>query len=202
MSNIGFIDLRDRFQAGIEEIRHKWGWYLALGVVLIALGVAAVSYAFYTTVASVFLLGWILLASGITLSIMSFLTGRWSGFLLSLATGILSIITGVLLLRAPLSSAAVLTLLIASFLLVGGIFRIISAAVMRFPNWGWAVLSGITALFLGGVLYAGWPTISLWFLGFYVGIDLMVHGFSWSMFALSIRNLPRISEREREHPAA
>ena len=200
MSNIGFINLRDRFHTGIEDIKHKWGWYLALGVVLIALGVAAVSYAFYTTVASVFFLGWILLASGITLSIMSFLTGKWSGFLLSLATGVLSVITGVLLLRAPLSGAAVLTLLIASFLLVGGIFRIISAAVMRFPNWGWSVLSGITALFLGGVLYAGWPAISLWFLGFYVGIDLMVHGFSWSMFALSIRNLPRISERER--PAA
>jgi uncharacterized membrane protein HdeD (DUF308 family) len=144
--------------------------------------------------------GWVLLVAGVTMGFMSFLTGKWSGFLLALAAGILSTITGVMLLRAPLSGAATLTLVIAVFLEVAGIFRAISSLVMQFPNWGWSLLSGIVAIILGGALLASWPQISLWFLGFYVGIDLIVHGFAWSMFALSVRSLTRELQVERKAP--
>src|SRR5512144_2201653 len=100
MSNVGFYDVRSRFQAGIEELGQRWGWYFALGTVLIALGAIATSFAFATTVASVVVFGWILLFAGVALGILSFMTGRWSGFLLSAAAGVLSVITGIMLLRA------------------------------------------------------------------------------------------------------
>jgi uncharacterized membrane protein HdeD (DUF308 family) len=94
-------------------------------------------------------------------------------------------------------------LVIALFLLVSGSFRAMVFAVMRFPNWDWSTLSGIVAVLLGGMLFAGWPEVSLWFLGFYVGIDLAVHGFAWCMFATSLRSLARsIAPEERRHPAA
>src|SRR5581483_4317504 len=134
--------------------------------------------------ASMFVLGGILVGAGVVMAVLSFMSAKWSGFLLSLGMGILSIIVGATLYREPLAGAATLTLAIATLLLVGGIFRTISAAVMRFPNWGYATFSGIVSILLGLSLFAGWPVISLWFLGFYVGIDLVVHGFSWCMFAL------------------
>jgi len=203
MRNVGFFDIRDRFRTGIAEMSHRWGWYLLLGIVLIVIGLFAASYAYYATLASVIVLGWILLFEGVTMGVLSFTIGRWSGFLMSMATGILSIITGLMLLRSPLAGATVLTLLIASFLLVTGIFRAISSIVMQFPNWGWSLFSGIVAILLGLSLAAGWPTISLWFLGFFVGIDLIVDGFSWVMFALSVRGLRRLGVREeRERPRA
>lgn len=203
MSNVGFYDIRDRFRAGISEMSHRWGWYLALGVLLIIGGAFAATYAYTATVASVLVLGWILLFEGIVMGVLSFTTGHWSGFLLSLATGALAIITGVMLLRYPLTGAAILTLFIASFLLVSGIFRTVSSIVMRYPNWGWSTFGGIVAILLGLSLAAGWPVTALWFLGFFVGIDLIIHGFAWCMFALNVRNLGRGIERiERPRRAA
>src|SRR5262245_52330102 len=135
--------LRNRFRAGIEELGHRWGWHLLLGTIIIALGVIVAAYAYYSTVVSVIMFGWVMIFAGITLGILSFTQGEWSGFLLSMFAGILSVITGVMLLRAPLSGAAALTLVIASFLLVSGIFRMTSSLAMQFPNWGWTFGSGI-----------------------------------------------------------
>lgn len=200
---VGFFDIRTPLDAVIEELGRMWGWYLALGVGLIALGVGAATFALYTTVASVVVFGWVLLFAGIALGVFSFLIGRWSGFLLSLATAILSVVTGLTMLRAPVSGAAALTLVIASFLLVSGMFRAIGSAAMRFPNWGWSAASGIVGVLLGAILFAEWPQISLWFLGFYVGIDLIMHGVAWCMFATSVRNIARtFAPQERKHPAA
>src|SRR5215471_1530184 len=126
MRNAASFDIRSRFQAGIEELGHRWGGYFALGALLIVLGIFASSYAYYTTVASVMVFGWVLVLAGVTLSVMSVMSGKWSGFLLALAAGILSLITGIMVLRAPLSGAATLTLLIAMFLGVDGIFRVVS----------------------------------------------------------------------------
>jgi uncharacterized membrane protein HdeD (DUF308 family) len=176
-----------------------------LGTILIALGVIVAAYAYYATIASVIMFGWVLIFAGITLGILSFTTGEWSGFLLSMAGGILSAITGVMLLRAPLSGAAALTLVIAAFLLASGLFRTFSSLALQFPNWGWALASGIVSIVLGGLLLANWPGVGLWFLGFYLGIDLIVHGMAWSMFAFSERHavseVRRVDEG-RQRPAA
>jgi len=196
------LNIRGRFHAGLEELGHRWGWYLALGIALIVLGLIAVSDAYIATVASVFVFGWILIAGGVLLGFMSFLTGKWSGFLLALAAGILSFITGVMLLRAPLAGAATLTLLILSFFIVEGIYRTIASIALRFPNWGWSLASGIVSIVLGGILLAGWPQISFWFVGLLVGIDLIVHGFSWCMFAMSVHDVARVVRERRERPAA
>src|SRR5215467_1150989 len=202
MESTGF-NIRDRFHAGLEEVSHRWGWYLALGIALIILGAIAVSDAYIATVASVFVFGWILIAGGVLLGFMSFLTGKWSGFLLALAAGILVFITGVMMLRAPLAGAATLTLLILAFFIVEGIYRAIASIALRFPNWGWSLASGIVSIVLGGILLAGWPQISFWFVGLLVGIDLIVHGFSWCMFAMRVHDLARVVRGERrERPAA
>src|SRR6266850_247862 len=190
MRNADFFDLaRDRFGSGLAEFGHRWGWYFALGIFLILLGAIAATMAVATTWLSAFVLGSILLVAGAGLILLSFLTGRWSGFLLSLAAGNHSGTTGIMLIRAPLAGAAGLTLLIAAFLMVAGIYRAVSAIVMRFPNWGWSAVSGLVSLALGAILIAGWPASGLWFLGLYIGIDLIVQGFAWVMFALRIRSL-------------
>lgn len=196
------LNMRARFLSGVEELGHSWGWYLAAGIALIILGLIAISDVVVATVLSVIIFGWILLAAGITLIVLSALTGRWSGFLVSLAAGLLSGITGILLLRAPLSGAATLTLVIAAYFAFTGIFRVLSSLVMHFPNWGWSLASGIVSIILAGILFAQWPQISLWFLGFYVGVDLIVHGFSWCMFALSVHNISRGIEPEERMPRA
>src|SRR5439155_22427058 len=121
MSNASFYDLaRDRFRSGLAEIAGKWGWYFALGAFLVILGVIASGMGVVTTMFSVVVLGWILLGAGAGLVILSFLTGRWSGFLLSLAAGVLSIIAGIEMLSYPVSAAVAITMIIGTILVVAG----------------------------------------------------------------------------------
>ena len=44
---------------GVEELRHKWGWFLALGIALIVLGVIALGMISVATLAAVMVLGWL-----------------------------------------------------------------------------------------------------------------------------------------------
>jgi uncharacterized membrane protein HdeD (DUF308 family) len=188
--------MRNHFHSGLEELGARWGWYLAVGIVLVALGASAATFAYATTVASVVVFGWVLLVAGVVLGTLSALISRWSGFLLSALAAILSMVTGVAILRAPLLSAEAISLLVASYLLVSGIFRAVVSGVMRLPNWGWSLLGGIVTAVLGSLLLSGWPASGLWFIGFYVGIDLVSHGLAWCVFALSLRSSPAITSLE------
>ena len=50
---------------GSDELRRYWGWYLALGIVLIVLGTIAIGSTFVMTIASVFFFGWLLIIGGV-----------------------------------------------------------------------------------------------------------------------------------------
>jgi len=201
MSNASFFDAaRNRFRTGLAEIDRKWGWYFALGAFLIVLGIIASGMAVATTLLSVVVLGWILLGAGAGLVVLSFLTGRWSGFLISLAAGILSIIAGLTMLSYPVSGAVAITLMFGTILIAAGIYRSIASIAMRFPNWGWSLLSGLVALALGLMLVRNWQSTSLYFLGLAVGIDLILHGFAWITFSTKVHRLAGevgITESER-----
>jgi uncharacterized membrane protein HdeD (DUF308 family) len=156
-----------------------------------------------TTLLSVTVLGWVLFGSGAGLVLVSFLTARWSGFLLSLAAGVLSIIAGVNILSHPVAGAVALTMILGTILLVAGIFRAVASIAMRFPNWGWALFSGIVTFALGAMLLRNLENLSLWFLGFAVGLDLILHGVSWMTFSLGLNRLAReLRVREADRPAA
>lgn len=204
MNSGGFFELaRNSFRSGLAELSARWGWYLALGIFLTVLGVFAASGAVATTMLSVVLLGWVLLVAGAGLVILSFLTGRWSGFLVSMAAGLLSIAAGIEILSYPVSGASAITMLIGTVLLVAGVFRAVAAVTMRFPQWGWALVSGIVGVVLGGMLLRDWQNTALWFLGFAIGIDLILHGISWMTFSIAIHRLARgLGITEADRPAA
>jgi len=204
MSNASFFDVtRNRFRTAIAEVDRKWGWYLALGAFLIVLGLIASSMALATTMVSVIALGWVMLFAGGAMIVHSFLTGKWSGFLLSLAAGALIGITGIAMLSHPLVSAAAITLVVGTILVGTGIFRSLASIVMQFPNWGWSLLSGIASILLGGMLLSNWETAGLYFLGLYIGVDLIIHGLSWIMFSSRVHSLAReVNIQESERRAA
>jgi uncharacterized membrane protein HdeD (DUF308 family) len=161
---------------GLEQLHRSWGWFVALGLLLILLGVICVLGEVATTVISVLVLGWLLLLSGIVALVHAFQTRTWSGFFLYLLSAVLRGLTGFLLVRYPLAGAFSLTLLLATLFIVGGVFRLVGALSLRFPMWGWTAISGVIALLLGVMLLAQLPASSLWFLGLAVGIDLIFEG--------------------------
>src|SRR5215468_6058387 len=200
MRNENFFSLvRARFQTDLAELDHKRGWFIGLGVFLIVLGFLAAGAAVATTMISVVVLGWILLAGALGLAVLSFLTGRWGGFLLTLAAAALSAIAGITLLENPLIGAAAITLTIATILIAAGIYRSIASGVMRYPNWGWSLANGLITLALGVILLRALPNASLYFLGILIGIDLIFHGISWVTFGFGVHRLaePGIAPEER-----
>lgn len=186
-SNVAFFK---QYFSDLEHLRKQWGWFLLLGIVFIGLGIAAIGASTAVTVASIFFLGILLLAAGIIQFGYAFWTRKWSGFFLTLLTGILYAVTGFLLIANPAAGALSLTLLLAAFYMVSGIFRIIGSISMRFEQWGWSLFSGIVNFVLGLLIWLGWPATGLWVFGLFIGIDLIFYGWFWVLLSLTAKNAP------------
>ena len=109
----------------------------------------------------------------------------WGGFLLELLLAVLYFVAGVIIVSAPAGSALALTLVIAAYLLVGGIFRVVAAFSLRFRGSGWLAFSGVVAFILGLAVWQNWPATGLWFIGLCVGVELIVQGVSWIALGLT-----------------
>jgi uncharacterized membrane protein HdeD (DUF308 family) len=153
----------------------------------------AVSSPWMATEIVVTILGLLLVICGGAQIIGSFWTGKWSGFLLSLLAGVLYVCVGGLMVARPEAASEALTLLIGAFLLVGGIFRAVSAMALKFHHWGWLLLNGVISAILGLMVLSHLPWSGLVVIGLFVGIDMIFNGWAWVMLSLGLRSLPRPS---------
>lgn len=173
----------------VKTFKKNWGWFFALGVLLVILGALAAGASVFTTLLSVVILGALLLVGGIAKIIYAIWLRQWSGFIPTLLVGILYAVVGAYTLYHPAASAIGITLLLAILFLIGGIFRASSALILQFQNWGWVLFSGLISIALGIMILAEWPESGLWVLGLFVGIDLIFAGWTWIFLSLGARNL-------------
>lgn len=176
----------------LQALRGSWGWFLALGIALAALGTFAIGWACVVeiTIAATWLFGFLMLAGGIAEVVGSFTAARWSGTLVHLLIGVLYAVVGIMIIDRPAESALQLTLLISIFLMIGGIYRTVSALSHRFAGWEWVLLNGAVTFLLGLLVYKQLPASGLWFIGLYIGIDMILNGWAWIALALALRSLP------------
>jgi uncharacterized membrane protein HdeD (DUF308 family) len=177
-----------------EGLRPKWGWFLALGIGLILLGTIALVIMPAATIATVMVLGWLMVFSGVFEAIHAFQVRGWRGVLLHLVGGLLGVVLGLLIVTHPVAGALAWTMLFASFFLVVGTFRLVAAIRLQFPYWGWAAFDGAITVLLGILLWADWPWSGLWFLGLSIGISLLLRGWSYVMIAFALRSLRSMTE--------
>ena len=183
--------LRQELRHELNALRGNWSWFVLLGVALVVLGTIALSSVMIASLAAAMAIGVLLLLGGAAEAVGAFWCRCWSGFFLELLSGVLSIVVGLLFLRAPVGALAALTLLIASFLMVGGIFKIVAALSYRFAAWGWSLAGGIIDVILGVMIWQQWPASALWVIGLFVGINLVFRGVDWIALGLALRSLPR-----------
>jgi uncharacterized membrane protein HdeD (DUF308 family) len=175
----------------LNALRGQWFWFVLLGIVLVVLGIIALGSVVIASLAAAVAIGTLLLLGGVAETVGAFWCRGWSGFFLHLLSGVLSIVIGVLFLSRPGAALLALTLLLASFLMVGGIFKIVAALSYRFAAWGWPLLSGIIDLILGVLIWQEWPESALWVIGLFVGINLVFRGINWIGLGLALQALPR-----------
>jgi uncharacterized membrane protein HdeD (DUF308 family) len=182
--------LRALIESDLDADDNSWGWLVALGITLVTLGVVCLAADVIATVVTVVTFGWLLILGATLAFIQAFRVRKWSGFLLYLLSALLRGVTGYLLIRYPLTGEVTLTMILASFFLVGGAFRTLGAAALRFPRRGWAVLSGLVSAALGVLLLVQLPAASLWFLGLAIGIEFIFDGVSVISLGGALRDTP------------
>jgi uncharacterized membrane protein HdeD (DUF308 family) len=169
-----------------QDLVQYWGWFLAFGIGLLALGVAAVARSFTATIASMLFFGWLLVIAAVIEIVQAVIVGHWAGFFHHLLAAILFGVTGLLLVTRPLISAEGLTFAMAIFFLVGGLFELFGSFAVALPGWGWQAVDGIITIILGALVLAQWPASGLWVIGLFIGIDLIFYGLAWIALALGL----------------
>ncbi len=181
-------DIEAKIAETRQLITEKWGWFLALGIALIIVGIAAIAFPFVSTVAAKIVLGWLFLIGGLLLVIHAFSAPGWKGFIWNLLIGILYLIAGGYLAFFPLTGLLTLALVLAILFIVEGIFETIMAFRVRpHEGWVWLLLSGIAAIAVGIIIAMAFPGSAVWALGLLVGINLLFTGWSYVFLALTGR---------------
>ena len=129
--------------SGVAALRAKWGWIVALGTIYVLVGLIALYSVVMATVASVFVVGIMMLIAGVAEVINAFQVKSWGKFFLWILLGLLYILAGLVTFENPLLAAAVLTLVLGAALVASGIMRIILAFNMKEGTpWIAVVFSG------------------------------------------------------------
>ena len=158
------------------------------GIVSVILGVIAIATPAVAGTAVVMVIGGVLLVAGIVQMVQGFRTESWSSKILSVILGVVTALCGLGVLGHPLLGLSFLTLLLAVFFVIEGIWKIVASFSFR-PASGWLLIlaSGIIALVLGVLIWRQWPVSGLWAVGTLVGIDLLMTGASMIALASTIR---------------
>jgi uncharacterized membrane protein HdeD (DUF308 family) len=175
---------------GYTHVASKWGWFVALGVALLLLGVFALGDVVAVTLISTIFIGAMLLVGGVFQVVHAFMVKTWSGFLLSMLGGIVYAVGGLLIMDEPVQGALVITLFLIAALMIGGILRIVVAVRHReMSGWWLMILSGLISVLIGFLLFVSFPWSGLWVLGTLIGVELLVQGVTWLMFGMALRRM-------------
>lgn len=162
------------------------GMTIALGVILILLGLAAIFTPLYASVAATLLLGAVMLVAGIVVFVFSFSNRQWKGFLMNFLGGILLIIIGALLAFDPLAGAVTLSVLLMIYLIVGGFFNLVTGfRIKPDSQWGMYVFGGIVSLILGFLILAAPHAEAVWIMGLLIGLNILIIGFVTTMLGMN-----------------
>jgi uncharacterized membrane protein HdeD (DUF308 family) len=173
----------------LQALHQQWWCFLLLGVSLIVMGTICIADPLIGSIASVMFLGFMILAGGISQVVSSFWAGKWSGMMFHMLIGVLYCVVGYMIIDAPVVNMLVITKLVAIFLIVVGVFRIVSALMTRFHDWGWVLLNGAITLLMGLIINKQLPAAGLWFIGMVVGIEMIFNGWAWIMLSLGLRRV-------------
>lgn len=172
----------------LNALRAHWGWFVAIGIALVVLGVVALVHVFAATLVSVIFIGTLMLIGAVGQLIQAWRVKHWSGFVIWSLSGLLYGAAGVVAVTNPVAGAAMLTLLLGATLIAAGVFRLWVWFNHRSQQgWRWLALSGLLTFAIGILIAVGWPANSLTILGLLLGFDLLFQGWSLLFAGLALR---------------
>jgi uncharacterized membrane protein HdeD (DUF308 family) len=176
--------------ASVPSMHDYWGLFLAEGIVVSLLGLAAIIVPPIAGLFATVIFGWLFLVAGIVGLVTTLRAREAPGFAWSLFSALVAVVAGGILLWNPLQGLVTLTYVLTAFFIADGILVIILALAHRRElsgKWEWMMVNGVIDLILAAIIIAGFPGTLVWAFGLLVGIDLLFGGGSLVAMALQAR---------------
>lgn len=172
-----------------RNLEQKYPWLLALGAVMVVGGFFALAFVGLTSLFSVLYLGGVFMLTGVSEIIFSLRTRHDGHLWYHLLVGALFAVVGWFVFTNPITNLVVLTLLIATVLLVTGIVTLVGSLVEQFEHWGWFALNGVVSIAAGFLIWSQPLRSSVWLIGVLVGVELIFRGLAWLRLGFVGRDL-------------
>lgn len=183
------VSIDPEVRAGLQR---TWKALMAVGILAILVGCAAILVPAVASVATAIFIGWILIIAGAFLVAGAFAAQTVGSVLLRLVWAFLTVIVGIFLIVEPDSGTLTLTLVLGLYFLFMGITRTAVAFAARGRQGAGLVgLSGIAGLLVGLLILVKLPSSADWAIGLLVGIDLIFAGWTLVSVALVGKDLSR-----------
>ena len=174
----------------LDNVKRASGWSIALAVLMILAGMLAIFSPLFAGVIIVYVVAWTAIFNGGALIVYAFRAHSGGRTILEILLGLLYIAAGVYILMYPGGGLLALTLVIACFLLIYGVFALVLAFQLRpHSGWGWVLFDAIVTILLGILIWAHWPINSAWVVGTLLGISFIASGVSRLMLSLAVRRV-------------
>ena len=163
---------------------------LMLGVLTVVLGFFAMMAPLMTGMTIAVMIGMLLIIAGVARSIFAFKAKSWGKGIMVFLLGLLTLIVGFYMVTRPVVAVTSLTLFLAAYFVVDGIFEIIEAFDLKpIDGWGWMLFSGIVSVILGIMIWRRWPASSAVVIGILIGIKLIFAGTAMAMMGWAGRRV-------------
>jgi len=175
-------------------VKRASGWSIALGILMIVTGIIAMLAPWEFGIVIALIIGWMAILNGVAQIIYGIRTHSGGRTVLEVILGLIYIIAGIYLLMHPVGGLLVLTVFLASFLVVYGIFGLLLAFQMRpLQGWGWVLFDAIVTILLGILIWAHWPMNAEWVVGTLFGISILVSGVARLMVSMAFRRIASVA---------
>lgn len=171
-----------------HELNRNWPVLMGLGILFIILGFLGLNKVIGVTLVSIIFIGFLFTISGIAQFIDVFKSKEWK---IAIGHGVIAMLYlfgGLLIIYDPILASTVITALIAWTMIVIGITRLIMAFQLHQTDVDskFLFVSSFAAIILGGIILMEWPMSSLWLIGLFISIELLMAGFSYILMAFSV----------------
>ena len=134
------------------------------------------------------LCGIVILALGILECLDAYLAKEQRDFFQNLQVGVLDSIIGLLITLSVAESPMRLSMMIAAFLIVRGIVRMVLVYTLNLPQKLLTLFCGGVTIIMGMILWQQWFITAGWFISFCLSIEILFRGWAMMMFAFWVRN--------------
>jgi len=173
-----------------SDVHRATTWSIVVSILMIVAGVLAIASPLMAGVVVTALVGWLLLFSAGLHLVYAFRAARAGTVLWEILLAIVYGVVGFYVLANPGVGLVTLTFVIAFFLFVEGVLELVLSYQLRQETGaGWILFDGIVTLILAGLIWAKWPSSSVWAIGTLIGVSMFFSGITRLMLSYSVRKI-------------